>query len=60
MKIKNIFNIIYLEDKIIIGSGSKTVEISPVDNEVENLVRNLEQGINIDTLYEKSAIQKKI
>ena len=59
MKIKSIFNIIYLEDKIMISSGDNMIEISPADNDVQELVKYLEQGIEIEELYEKSAIEKE-
>ncbi len=31
MKIKSIFNIIYLEEKIMINTGNETIEIFPID-----------------------------
>lgn len=58
MKIKSIFNIIYLEDKIMITSGDKMIEISPADSDIQELVKCLEQGIEVKELYEKSAIAK--
>ena len=59
MKIKSIFNIMYLEDKIMINSGNNMIEISPADNDIQELVKYLEQGIEIEELYSKSAIDKE-
>lgn len=59
MKIKSIFNIIYLEDKIMISSGDNMIEISPADSDIQELVKYLEQGIEIEELYEKSEIEKE-
>lgn len=59
MKIKSIFNIMYLEDKIMINSGNNMIEISPADNDIQELVKYLEQGIEIEELYSKSAIEKE-
>lgn len=59
MKIKSIFNIIYLEDKIMINSGNNVIEIAPADSDVQELVKCLEQGIEVHELYDKSSIAKE-
>ena len=43
----------------MINSGDNMIEISPADNDIQELVKYLEQGIEIEQLYSKSAIEKE-
>lgn len=59
MKIKRIFNIIYLEEKIMINTGNETIEIFPIDRDIKELVQCLEKGVEKCELYTKLQMDKK-